>query len=48
MSVPNFLDGLPPEILHKIVKRLDEAYPPSIQAFACVNTALYSSWDVPS
>lgn len=43
MSVPTFLDGLPPEILQKIVQHLDEAYPPSVQAFSCVNTALYSA-----
>lgn len=43
MSVPIFLDGLPPEILQNIVQYLDEVYPPSVQAFACVNTALYSA-----
>lgn len=43
MPVPTFLDGLPPEILHNIVQHLDEAYPPSVQAFACVNTAFYSA-----
>ena len=43
MSVRIFLDGLPPEILQSIVQHLDETYPPSVQAFACVNTALYSA-----
>lgn len=41
MSVPTVLDGLPPEILHNIAQHIDEAYPPSVQAFSCVNTALY-------
>ena len=43
MLVLIFLNGLPPEILHRIVQYLDEAYPPSIQAFASVNTMLYSA-----
>ena len=41
MSIRNFLDGLPPEILQNIVQHVDEMYPPSVQAFAGVNAALY-------
>ena len=43
MTAPTFLDSLPPEILQNISQYLDEAYPPSVQAFACVNTTLYSA-----
>lgn len=43
MTAPTFLDSLPPEILQNILQYLDEAYPPSVQAFACVNTTLYSA-----
>ena len=43
MTAPTFLDSLPPEILQNILQYLDEAYPPSVQTFACVNTTLYSA-----
>ena len=43
MSIRNFLDGLPPEILQNIVQHVDEMYPPSVQAFAGVNAASYSA-----